>query len=308
MRVAIHIGIAKTGTTWLQTRCLPQLPGYHFARGDYVLWALLRNLVLEPDDHFAEAALGAHVGHLERRLDAARLLISEETLSGYLFNGGADRPRTAGRLSRAFPNARILLVVREQGGFLRSLYHQYVANGGYRSFRDFCLSDDVEGAASPLAFAEYDHLVAAYAEAFGIGQITVLPFERLRSEPEAFLADVYRSFDVDPTTAPRVDWADAANVSMSRASRAMLLQVNRRFRRSEFNSAPAVRALEVASVARPVLQAVLDRRLLARRPRRLHPSEEELLAELRIRFAESNSRLQALVDLPLADYGYAVGV
>lgn len=305
MSVAIHIGIAKTGSTWFQTRYFPRLPDYHFTHGDDVLRSLIRNLIREPEGRFAEDTLDAHASRLKGRAEP-NVLISDEALGGYLFDGGAHRDRIVERLSRAFPDARILAFVREQRGMLRSLYLQYVANGGHRSFSDFCLADDVEGCASPLSFVTYDGLVEAYRTAFGAEQVKVLPYERFRAEPQAFLSEVCAFLGVAEHAVPVVDASETTNVALSPLSRELLRPINRWFRRSEFNTRPVVTNAGLAQVARPVLQATFDRRLFARSGRKLTSGDEALISELRPRFAQSNAVLQTMVDHRLGPYGYVL--
>jgi len=73
-----------------------------------------------------------------RRPPDGRLrVLSYEGLSGELWRGNFDSKRNADRIHQTFPNARILIVVRRQGGPLESLYKQYLLTGGVLSMPEF---------------------------------------------------------------------------------------------------------------------------------------------------------------------------
>jgi hypothetical protein len=114
-------------------------------------------------------------------------LISNEELSGHSHGYGLIDPFvTARNLAAAFPDARIVAVVRNQFDYLLSLYCYRVAVRGheYRSLARFVAEDLADGLKKHL---EYDRLIREYVRLFGRERVRVLPLEMLRTDPDAFL-------------------------------------------------------------------------------------------------------------------------
>lgn len=110
-----------------------------------------------------------------------------------------DPIEAARRIKNAYPDAKVLIVIREQVDWLHSAYRYFLPRlpAGRRSFADFC--------ATPrgivyLAAGHFDITIAAYADAFGAGKVRVLRFEDLVRAPERFAADlaVYIGLDGRP--------------------------------------------------------------------------------------------------------------
>jgi len=120
-RTFFHIGLHKTGTTFLQKRVFSGLSGIH---------------VLGPGAGLKEI--------VECPLDLD-MLVSDEALSGMPWGESRDRAggwRQARRiallnLAEYFPEARILIGVRPHGDLIESLYRQYLHEGGTEEFEGF---------------------------------------------------------------------------------------------------------------------------------------------------------------------------
>jgi len=121
----IHIGLHKTGTSYLQSVVFPELPDVHLVRG-------LRPL----REEFGREPAGA------------KILISSEVLSGRPWPALRDRTssptsfysnfeRSLRMIAQMHPHARILVGFREQSAWLSSLYRQYLQEGGCRSLEEF---------------------------------------------------------------------------------------------------------------------------------------------------------------------------
>ena len=103
-----HCGMMRTGTTYLQSSVFPFFEGLHYIR----------------KDEFAHrsAIMDAH--------PQARFLISYEVYQG---ERGAEEIRS---FARQWPSARPILVLRQQGDWLRSEYKRLLKNGAVREFRE----------------------------------------------------------------------------------------------------------------------------------------------------------------------------
>jgi hypothetical protein len=202
--VLVHVGYYKTGTTFLQEDFFDRHPHINFvgcSSRKYHPEELLKVIYSPPQVWRSSIALP---------LVAERQnVISFESFSGGgLWHGGGGMSideRTASRLKEVFPRARILIVIREQFAMLKSVYWQYVWEGGTLNFS--CFVD--RSLADPLFFSPYhvayDALIRRYQDLFGIENVLVLPFERLLQDQNGFVATINRfmgvpDFQPDKTT------------------------------------------------------------------------------------------------------------
>jgi len=142
--IAFHIGLPKTGTTFVQQRIFPRWPGLsylHFRNIEYFMR-------LQPGTHY---------------------LVSCEGLSGAMFADKAERLEAIRRLGEMFPRAKVILSLRAHGGYISSLYSQYLRYGGTGEFDDFfSLGGDHESLMKPgdMSFGDLiDHIRDTFREA-----------------------------------------------------------------------------------------------------------------------------------------------
>src|ERR1700740_1208003 len=120
--IVCHVGVHRTGTTFLQTRCYPFLTGVHLVSRE--------NYSAPDTDSFADRlarraranplllGLGAEQGVLDRCLarvdDQRTVLISMERWFGSMWQGFANTQVNSQTLRHLFPGARIILPIRRQ--------------------------------------------------------------------------------------------------------------------------------------------------------------------------------------------------
>lgn len=108
----LHVGLHKTGTTYLQSVVFPNWSGIRY----------LRNLTVE---NFL-------------RIDSEEtVLASREGLSGPALGSQAEKLAFLKRLSRMFPEARILISFRPHAAYVNALYSQYLRYGGTLTLPEF---------------------------------------------------------------------------------------------------------------------------------------------------------------------------
>jgi hypothetical protein len=91
------------------------------------------------------------------------------------------------------PEAKVLLVLREQRDLVRSLWLQYVRIGGPASLRDYLRAPDPGDHRAPCfdpSFLRFDRLVESLDRRFGREQVLAIPYDRLRQDPRDFLARI----------------------------------------------------------------------------------------------------------------------
>lgn len=216
MRPLIHIGYPKCGSTWLQ-RHIFNNPKYGFIQP----WDNHRGVLLDTfvnanmyrfDHEAARAAIAP--GFDEAYARGLVPVISDETLAGDAIQRRYDGPELSKRLHAAFPEARVLIVIREQRAMAISMYKQYVYQGGRLSFEEFVGAGDEPVGWSPWYHAnymEFDASVGRYRDLFGPENVHVLPLEAINASNEAALQRIQRHNGIEPTP---IDEHPRSNVGM----------------------------------------------------------------------------------------------
>jgi hypothetical protein len=205
----IHVGYPKTGSTLMQQwfDAHPQLAHrYGSIAGFRDVQAIARAGAARDDDAILYRVTSceglstplAHAGDLA--IDYSR-----ET------DMAVSQMRVCSALASLFPNAVVLIVTRGFRSMILSSYSQFVRSGG-----DVDLAESLAGwqteAGAELDFTnvtpwDYDHLIKIYTEAFGAGNVIVMPYELLRDDPDEFTRWVSRRLGIDhlPATSERVN-------------------------------------------------------------------------------------------------------
>lgn len=218
----VHAGVWKTGSTWLQEEVFPSVQGATFVSAP-IFNALIRNL--RYDDFFYERTFRAAISETT----SGRLLLSDENLA----NGRAWRPilddpdRSADRLVRIVPHARIILFTRDRDALVRSLFAQYVKQGGYVSRAAF------EKTLLDPNCLDMDRTIERYQSRFE--RVLVLPYEQFRSEPRECIRRIEEFCDV---TFEIPAEKRSANVSLHGSKLGLLRRWNRVCRASKENPNP----------------------------------------------------------------------
>jgi hypothetical protein len=173
----IHIGLHKTGTSWLQQVLFRPEYGFQLVNDAKEPWRdeLSRFLVTGKQRQSAQ--------QLQPSADLHQI-VSSERLSGHPASGGYDREMIAHRLAEFFPDASILIGTREAAAWRKSVYAQLVREGWTGGME----SDLVALWKRPgpnEAYFDVAGLLRLYRKLFD--DVTELPLELLRSNPAAYL-------------------------------------------------------------------------------------------------------------------------
>ncbi len=209
-RVLVHIGMHKTASSWLQEHLFgrpdtgfwsaasPELPAK--LRAKYGSGAFYRGQDggFVRDEDFDPSRVRGHLA-LETMPAGSCCIVSNERLSGHPLSGGVDRTVICQRLKAVVPQARILLVIREQRSMILSNYMQCLKFGGAAGIEAYLVgkNDGRVPTLSPV-FWQYDKLIALYTAAFGAENLLVLPYEVLASEPSLFIGRICEFVQVKP--------------------------------------------------------------------------------------------------------------
>lgn len=196
--IYFHVGLHKSGSTFLQNYFTWEKRIHHVTpRANWKLFAVGNAF------NFNHAAARKYVAEHTSAADDKPTVFSHERLSGNTLNGYFDQKEIADRLHAVVPEARILLVVREQYSFIASSYRQYIKVGGTRLFIDF-INPTRDGRAPlfdarPLRYVDY---VVYLRKLFGPDRVLVLPFELLKADATDFLHRVGGLLGLEPVEFP----------------------------------------------------------------------------------------------------------
>ena len=170
----IHIGYHKTGTSWLQERYFTSDNGYvQVLNHEEVSRLIDRVRWLEFQPEKIQKLVEGRIA--EDRVP----VISSEILSGSPFAGGASSYENLLKLNRAFPDAKILITIRNQIDYISSIYNQYIKTGGVLTVSDFL---HYQSQSYSNTFWQYSHiryagLVNEYKSVFGNESVLVFQYE-----------------------------------------------------------------------------------------------------------------------------------
>lgn len=123
-RIFLHVGLHKTGSTFLQRRIFPQLQANLNIQQDMSYLATSDNF--NPDVFHKIIQAGFET------TDHQATIISQEALSGRSDgNPMWDPYLIAERLKRSFPDGRVILIFRDQRDYILSLYAFRVVRRGF---------------------------------------------------------------------------------------------------------------------------------------------------------------------------------
>lgn len=151
LTIVLHVGLIKTGTTFLQDRVFPAATGLTFVSRPYTQESPGFNTLQYADPSIYDPSLIAReIDAIRARSDGRPIVISDELLSGYPFYNYMNRALIAERLAAVLPDAQVAVVLRSQLDLLLSIYNQYVKIGWYHG----PLNDDFLSAPGPGATLE----------------------------------------------------------------------------------------------------------------------------------------------------------
>ncbi|MEM9785102.1 MAG: sulfotransferase [Pseudomonadota bacterium] len=180
----VHIGYQKTASTFLQKRVFADESVFVRPWGEQAALAV-EHFVQRHPEHFDPAEVRDAFGEHADRIP----VISQEDLAGYPLYSFYYAETVAQRVKAAFPNARILVCVREQVSMIVSQYFQFIRQGGTRSLISMLKDNDNQPGYRPVIrkeHFEYDLMYQLLRRYFDKDQILMLPHELLRQAPDVY--------------------------------------------------------------------------------------------------------------------------
>lgn len=301
----LHIGYHKTGTSWFQKNFFPHVRG-----ATYLDRRLVRDVFLNTTAFLFDAEQAA-----QRLACKGRPIVSEEDFSGFPDNSGcleALSKDIAYRLEAVYPEAHIVIFIRNQLEMLRANYLQYVRGGGALSLKRYLFPYEHEPHFAkrqhhrPMFTLEhfaYQHLIRHYRSVFGKERVHVFLYEDFAADPQTFARSFADRLELDVS----IDRLSFARRNESLDSGALKLA-----RRLAPFTAGTTRDQRSVLPLLPHWAHKGGMKALNRTPlagRRVTTSElfgDKLLARLHSRYAPENRELAREIDVDLEARGYPV--
>ncbi|NNT72553.1 hypothetical protein HKT18_10025 [Flavobacterium sp. IMCC34852] len=158
MNVHLHIGLHKTGTTYLQYNIFPSLKDFHYVQ--LPPWRILTqaNLSVQELEKYKSEILQGWDGQKD-------LIISNEFFSGAIEKFSKQQLICIlDNLKQLFPQAKIIIVLRSPKGYFNSLYNFRVVSRGFctKSMSDYYAQNKQYF----LEKFDYDFLLKAVSDRF----------------------------------------------------------------------------------------------------------------------------------------------
>lgn len=308
MKTYIHIGYPKNASTSLQTDFFPNIEGAYYLGCQYGKGApfvskdiqeALYSIAMSDSIDFSYKNVEEKIRHTIQDIDSRfdKMIISWEAFS----NNVADRGVIAERLNKLFPDANILIIIRNQMDSLQSMYAFLVQQLGKNinlsygrpsvtSFEKWISEQEDFFYRSYMPTLKYYEFISEYWKLFGKENVTILLFEELVSSPVSFFEKMTRFFGVDSVNSS-VSFLPQRN---TRPTKRTLLYYKLR---GYFPNVSPSKFLPNLAIkwGRIFLNSGTSGR------KRLLPEMEQRLMNM---YRESNRKLQQELGIDLVRYGY----
>jgi len=307
----IHIGYHKTGTTWLQQHLFDRREAGYCTpiQRSHILGVLVKPNQLDFDAMTCRSRLAPS---LARESEKGLIpVVTCERLSGNPHSGGYDTWQIAHRLVDVFPEARVLIVIREQTSIILSCYKQYVKAGGTMPIETYLHPPhDFKVPRFDFQHFAYDRAIRLYQSLFGPERVLVLAYEQFQSNGAEF---VKRIACFAGATAPD---ASGAISLLAKVENRGMTSVRLMLRRSlnhlaakptTLNPQPyfaSRRAAGTVASGATILASVVPQFLNMRMELALR---RYVALAAKDQYGASNRAVIALTGLPLENLGYALG-
>lgn len=189
MKTYIHIGVPKAGSTYLQKYLELRPEIYHnwMDLADYPLHHIIDEEIVKKGLNdiirvFSQESLSTPLVALDR----IKLAPQTEKIKGARYD-------VALKLKSMFPDAEILLVLRNYKEIVPSIYSELLVMGltldkgqFLKKFGTFILE-----------LFDYEQIIQIYAEVFGKEKLTIIPYEMLKEDSDNFQRFLANYFRID---------------------------------------------------------------------------------------------------------------
>jgi hypothetical protein len=207
-KTIIHIGFAKTGTTFLQ-KYFDTHPEIFHNRNRFKKYentGIIDETIHCKVDEFKFDVLSEE--HLTIWAgDHSQFDLQKHNMK---YEIRAHQVQVAKSLFEFYPNASILITVRAYASLIKTLYSQHLFSGESKSNANFLK----ENQDLILELYNYDFIIKTYQQLFGIDSVIILPFEFLSENPRSYLYHLESIFNFNHIDFP----LEKVHASLSKSS------------------------------------------------------------------------------------------
>jgi hypothetical protein len=304
----LHIGYHKTASTWFQKNFYPRITSHTYIDRITARNALLFDHAYSFNPHQARRTLqGTH---------HRPLILCDEDLCGNFHSAGLYGGWTievARRLAATFPQADIVLIIREQKALLSSIYKQYIREGGthrpYRYFHPYAFLPRRGFQPAKVALFSFEHfhypgLIQLYQELFGKNKVHVFLYEEFRQDHLGFVTQFCQQIGLE-CDSESISW-QRQNISYQRSTLALARLINHFTWRDVVDKRCWLHVPGIFQYSHKWLRSLNKRLPLggALTPEQVLGSN--IIQEIDQLFCSDNQWLMQHLNLPLQKYGYSL--
>jgi len=215
---------------------------------------------------------------------------------------GGRTQKAALRLHETFPEAKVIIVLREQVSSIISSYRFFIQAGYVKDVESFINSSIVNpsGASySRIDHLYYDKIISLYYDLFGEGNVKVLLFEMLKENPLR-LCQEFMEFAGSDSHISEID-VKPQNSGLRAGGLLTQRLFNFVVQPSRQEGVPCPLSWLVACKLSTEVDKFLPKAAIARLEKNLKSKVCSLVGDT---FAQSNRRASSLAKIDLSQYGY----
>lgn len=302
-RPIIHIGFPKTASTTLQNKFFCELSsvcylGKPLSEGNAFVEEFLHTITDCETQEYDEERLSLN---LKNYSNDVRLIISEETFStGSSLSGNVSRHEIADRLHSIFPEAKIIIVVREQESAIKSLFLQkmksaYSSSYSFEAWMEQEQRKDNSKITSIFHLYDYSSLVGLYQERFGVENVRVLAYEQLHHSPISYYKQIaeFCGLKIDSKLEHIINCACSSHENATLTQKQLMIKKYALLFRALGFLVPQGLKKQILAYARKGSKVQVD-------------VSDEQKTFIKKRYLCSNRELEKMTQLPLKKYGYSL--
>jgi len=203
---AILIGPYKSGSTFLRAffSAHPDIQWSrhaHFLQNDTVYKRIGNDLYLDragPGKLVVDMFEGIATGYLYPGPEPVPLSFRLSQMSHYETDGlRVDHQELARRISTISPDIKVIILMREQVAWLRSVYHHFIEHMESRDRSFITFLRTLEGKTA-LSAGMFDRTIEAYCSQLSSDRVLTVQLERMVSQPDSVFIDLCEFLGVPP--------------------------------------------------------------------------------------------------------------
>ncbi len=187
-KVILHIGYPKTATKWFLGNFYPYVKNAGIIYNENLFYDMTPGkeyFEVRPDERYVERELKIIATHALSGFGEGKLKI------------GTFRPFFLRHLKIQFPEATIIIFIRNQYEFLSSLYSSYLKRGGTEKIDTFYkLNSNNDGDFFSFDYLNYAKAIKEYQDCFGAENVHVFLYEEFLEDNFRFLHEFVSKFDM----------------------------------------------------------------------------------------------------------------